>query len=74
MKIGGDMNFVVTELTGNKWGRPILLGEKIDANVQTIIRLMRDSRAVVNTAIAIVTAVGIVLKRDKLLLNKTVIH
>ena len=44
-KIGDDTSFVVAELTGKKRGRPVMLGEKIDAEVHTIIRAMRESGA-----------------------------
>ena len=69
-KIGDDRSFVVAELTGKKRGRPVMLGEKIDAEIRTIIRAMRDSGAVVNTSIAIATAVGVLRKRDKSLLKE----
>ena len=63
-------DLVVSELPGKKRGRPFLLGEKIDVEVQTIIRAMRDSGAVVNTSIAIATAMGVLRKRDKSLLKE----
>jgi transposase-like protein len=55
-------NLVVSHLCGKKRSRPFLLGEKVDAEVQTIIRAMRDSGAVVNTSIAIAIAMGVVRK------------
>ena len=67
-EIGDDL--VVTELPGKKRGRPFLLGEKIDSEVQTIIRSMRDNGAVVNTSIAFATATGVVNKREKSLLKQ----
>ena len=60
---GGDL--AVTKLPSKKRGRPFLLGEKVDREVQTIIRTMRDHGAVVNTSITIATATGVVRKRDK---------
>ena len=63
-------DLVVSHLSGKKRGRPFLLGEKVDAEVQTIIRAMRDSGAVVNTSIAIAVAMGVVRKRDRSLLKE----
>lgn len=51
----GD-GLVVKELPRKKWDRPYVLGEKLDAEVQTIIKAMRESGAVINTSIAIATA------------------
>ena len=45
-----------------------LLGEKIDAEVQSIIRAMRDSGVVVNTSIAIAVGMGVVGKQVRPLL------
>ena len=66
MEMGGD-DLVVTELPGK---RPFVLGEKIDTEVQTIIRATSDSGAVVNTSIAIATAVGVLSKRDRSILKE----
>ena len=65
-EIGDDL--AVTELPAKKRGRPLLLGKKIDAEIKAIITAMRDNGAVVNTAIAIATATGVIRKRDKSLL------
>ena len=62
-EIGGEL--AVTKLPTKKRGRPFLLGEKVDREVQTIIRTMRDHGAVINTSITIATAKGVVRKRDK---------
>ena len=51
-----------------KRGRPCLLRENLDTEVQTILKAMHQSGAVVNTSIAIATATGVVSKRDKSLL------
>ena len=56
-EIGDDL--AVTELPSKKRGKPFLLGDKIDAEVQTILRAMRDSGAVVNTSITIATGTGV---------------
>lgn len=60
---------VVKELPSKKRGRPFLLGGKINSEVQTVFRAMRDSGVVVNTSIAIVIATGVVSKCDKSLMN-----
>lgn len=49
---------MVIKLLSKRWGRPCLLGEKIDTEVQTILRAMRDNGAVVNTSIAIATVIS----------------
>ena len=67
-EIGDDL--AVTELPSKKRRKPFLLGDKIDAEVQTILRAMRDSGAVVNTSITIATGTGVVRKRDKSLLKE----
>ena len=61
---------VVSQLPSKRYGRPLLLGEKIDAEIQTIIEAMRDNGAVVNTSIAIAIAIGVVRKRDRSLLKE----
>ena len=62
-EIGDDL--AVTELPCKKRGRPFLLREAMDAEVQVIIRSMRDEGAVANTSIAIAVATGVVRKRDR---------
>ena len=57
-------------MTSKKRGKPFLLGDKIDAEVQTILRAMRESGAVVNTSITIATGTGVVRKCDKSLLKE----
>ena len=58
--IGDEL--AVKELPMKKRGRPCLLRENLDAEVQTILKAMRQSGAVVNTSIAIATATGVVSK------------
>ena len=67
-EVGDDL--AVTKLPSKKRRKPFLLGDKIDAQVQTILRAMRDSGAVVNTSITIATGTGVVRKRDKSLLKE----
>ena len=58
----GDNN--ITELPQKKKGRPLLLGEKLDKQVQAYLIIFRESGAVVNTAITMVCAEGIVRNAD----------
>ena len=67
-EIGDDL--AVMKLLSNRWGRPCPLREKIDTEVQTTFRAMRDNGPVVNISIAIATATGVVRKRDKSLLKE----
>ena len=67
-EIGDDL--LVTELPCKKRGRPHLLKESVDAEVQASIRSMRDGGAVVNTSITIAVATGVVRKRDRFSLKE----
>ena len=49
----------VISLPEKKQGKSPLLGEKIDAEVQLIIRNMREVGGVINTAIVIFTTMGV---------------
>ena len=60
----------MSQLPSKRRGRPLLLGEKIDAEIRTIIKAMRDNGAVVNTSIVIAIAIGVVYKRDRSLLKE----
>ena len=55
-------------LPGKKRGRPLLLGEELDRQVQAYLTSFRESGAVVNTAIAMGCAEGIVMSIDSNLL------
>ena len=50
----------VTELPLKKRGRPLLLGEELDQKVRTYLIALRSSGAVVNTAVAVGCAKGVV--------------
>ena len=54
-----------SELKPAKRGRPLLLGESIDNKIQQYLTKLRECGSVVNTAITIAGAKGIVLKIDK---------
>jgi len=62
----GSIN--ITELPQKKRGRPLLLGEELDKQVQAYLTSFRESGAVVNTAIAMACAEGIVRSVDSNLL------
>ena len=61
-----DMN--IEELPEKKKGRPLALGNELDAQVKKYILHLRDKGAVVNTAIVQACAEGIVKNHDKRLL------
>ena len=58
----------VTELTPEKRGRPLLLGE-IDKDVADHIRSIREAGGIVNQAIVIATAHGLVKRKNPTLLS-----
>ena len=47
-----------------KKGRPLLLGEELDRQVQAYIKCLRESGAVINTAIVMAVSEGIVKSHD----------
>ena len=60
---------MVTSLPKKKRGRPLLLGEELDKQVRAYVTNLRDNGAVVNTAIAVSCAEGIVKNKDSNLLQ-----
>ncbi len=58
----GDVK--IDELPAKKRGRPLLLGEELDRQVQAYLTNFRECGAVVNTAIAMACAEGIVKSVD----------
>ena len=65
-KIKGD----VEELPHKKLGRPLLLGDELDKQVQEYVRYLRERGTPVNTAIVIATANGIGQSKNANLLNE----
>ena len=59
---------VVTELPQKKMGCPLLLGRELDCHMQSYIMALRDNDAVINTAITIACAQGVVNNHDSKLL------
>uniref|UniRef100_A0A1X7V738 Uncharacterized protein n=1 Tax=Amphimedon queenslandica TaxID=400682 RepID=A0A1X7V738_AMPQE len=58
----------VTHFTGKRRGRPLLLGEEFDKQVQEYLLFLRERGAVVNTSIVVGCAEGIVRNTDSNLL------
>jgi len=58
----------VTALPKKKRGRPLLLGKELDKHVETFLRQLRANGVVINTAIVMATAEGIVCSKDSNLL------
>ena len=65
---GSESGMNITELPQKKRGRPLLLGEELDKQVQAYLTSFRESGAVVNTAITMACAEGIVRSSDSNLL------
>ena len=59
----------VKELVNKKTGRPLMLGEDLDKQVQAYLKELRENGAVVNTAITIACARGVVKNVDSNLLE-----
>lgn len=65
-KVGDDSS--LNELPEKKRGRPLLLGDRLDGQVRSYIEYLRKKGAVVNTAIVLGVARGIVKSYDSNLL------
>ena len=59
----------VKSLDNKKRGRPFLLGEELDRQVQAYIKCLRENGAVINTQIVMAVAEGIVKSHDSNLLK-----
>ncbi len=55
----------VLELSCKRRGRKLLLGDRLDNMVQEYIRRIRDSAGIINTAIVVSSARGILLSQDR---------
>ena len=62
---------IVENLCEKKRGRPLLIGEDLESQVQEFIREVRASGGVINTAITLAAAKGIVLARDANMLSES---
>ena len=56
----GNTNVQVKKLESKKRGHPFLLGNLLDEQVQSYVLALRDAGAVINTAIVMAAAAGIV--------------
>jgi len=61
----------VPTLPRKKSGRPLLIGDELDVQVQEYIKHLRKAGSPVNTQIVIATAEGIILSKDANLLGNT---
>ena len=68
-KNGGEIP-EVTSLPTKACGRPLLLGSTLDVQVSKYITALRDAAGVVNTAIVVAAAEGIVAAADRSLLRQ----
>ncbi len=60
----GEDNLTVSELPTKKKGRLLLLGKELEEQVRAYLTSLRENGAVVNTAILIACAEGIVKTKD----------
>ena len=59
----------ITVIESKKRGHPLVLGEELDKQVRTYLKAFRENGAVVNTAIAIAHAQGVIKAHDSNLLE-----
>ena len=71
---GGNYIPVIKSLPTKSQGRPLMLGEQLDAAVQDYIQGMRTVGGVVNTTIVLAAAEGIITARDQSLLVQNGSH
>ena len=64
-KRAGDDDFAIGGLPTKKRGRPLLLGSRLDAEVQSYLVKVRECGGAVNTAITMAGAKGLLLKLDR---------
>ena len=62
-------HLLVKELPEKKTGRPLMLGEELDKQVRAYLVSLRENGAVINTAIAMACAQGVVKSYDSNLLE-----
>ena len=60
----GQLEKKIVELEEKKRDRPTLLSDSVTADIKCYIRALRDAGGVVNTAIVLAAATGIVQRKD----------
>lgn len=68
-RVRSGTNTSIQELPSKRRGRPFLLGEELDKQVQSYLIALRKSAGVVNTAIVLACAEGIVKSHDSNMLT-----
>ena len=66
----GEMDLSVKSLPSAKRGRPLLLGEELDKQVQGYIRALRDEGGVVTIPLTMAIGTAIVESSNRMLLSK----
>ena len=69
-KKSGELDVSVTSLSSKKRGRPLMLGEKLDKEVQYYLKAVREGGGVITTAITMASATAIVRRADRNLLSE----
>ena len=67
VKVGGSLT--IEKLDAKKRGHPYLFGEAMDRQLQEYIKSLREAKAVINSAIVISAAEGIIKSHDSNLLE-----
>ena len=65
---GDADDFTVTELQPNKQGRPLLLGKSLDDSIQQYVISLRENGGIINTAIVISGAKGLLKSMNRTML------
>jgi len=65
------ITFEIKGFSSKKQGRPLMLKEELDIQVQAFLKELHSNAGVVNTAITMAAAEGIVQNHDSNLLAKT---
>ena len=66
----GDSHLTVTKLPSSKRGRPLMLGERLDSEVQSYIKALQNEGGVVTTPVVLAIATAVVESSDRTQLAK----
>ena len=69
-KLGDCLQDEVFELPRKKMGRPLLIGDEADKELQEYVHYLRATETAVNTAVVIASAVEILLSKDANILKR----